>query len=287
MNLANVAAESNWLGYFFAALAIVCSACDADPQKNLTVLPPLKPGQVLDPASMYAKRWPGKPSLVKLSDSLVLSIPPQFHQFWTQRDALTGLDLSTRPPFPMEKLSLSKSAGFTMHMPDFSGYTPDNYLKDFDENRVEIVYISPAPMSYVEPGAPGSYPPNVFPRASTGPYRSFDPEKYEEKYGLRCYEQMDRDDDQQWCYGKRDSDLDEYLLLTAMVPPYRPHHVFPMMTTEYFSPKYGGVEISWRTHMKNWPRWREIDAQIWKYIDAWNVAPTTPDPFPTPRSTSR
>jgi hypothetical protein len=157
------------------ALAFACSACGADTQGGLTVQPPLKPGQELDPASMYAKQWPGKPSLVKLSDSLVLSIPPQFHQFWTQRDKWTGRDLSTRPPYPLEKLSLSKSAGFTMHMPDFSGYTPDNYLKEFDENRVEIVYISPAPMSYMEPSAPGSYPPNVFPRASTGPYRSFDP----------------------------------------------------------------------------------------------------------------
>jgi hypothetical protein len=33
------------------------------------------------------------------------------------------------------------------------------------------------------------------------------------------------------------------------------------------------VRIAWRTHVGNLPRWHEIDAQIWKFIDAWNVAP--------------
>ena len=46
-----------------------------------------------------------------------------------------------------------------------------------------------------------------------------------------------------------------------------------MMSTKYFSHKYGGIEIAWHAHMKNFAQWREIDTQIWKYIDAWNIAP--------------
>lgn len=270
-----------------AVLVIACSACVADTQGDSFVQPPLKPGQLLDPDSQFAKSWPGKPSLVKLKDNLILAIPAQHHQFWTQRHWLTRLDTSFRPPYPLDKLPYAKSAGFTMHTPDFSGYTPDNYLKDFDEHRVEIIYISPAPMEYMEPGAPGSYPPNQFARVSTGPYRAFDPEKYEEKYGLRCYEQKAGDGDQQWCYGRRHSDLAENLLLKVMIPPYERHHLFPMMTTNYFSPKQGGLEIAWRTHMNNWPRWREIDAQVWKYIDAWNVAPKDPTAASASPATNR
>jgi hypothetical protein len=234
---------------------------------------------------MYAKTWPGKPSLVKLKDNLVLAIPPQHHQFWTQRHWITGIDTSFRPPMALDKLPYAQSAGFTMHMPDFGGYTPDNYLKDFDENRVEIVYIMPAPMSYMEPGAPGSYPPNVFPRTSTGPFRSFDPDNYEEKFGLRCYENLDPTIETQYCYGRRDSDLEEYLLLDVAFPPYRSWVRFPNMQTKYFSPKYGGLEIVWRTHMNNFPRWREIDAQIWKYIAAWNIAPQN-SPATSPTTTT-
>lgn len=256
------------------ALAIACGACSDNTQGDQLMQPPLKPGQVLDPNSMYAKTWPGKPTLVKLKDHLIFAIPPQHSKFWAQRHWLTGRDLVPRPPTPVEKLPYADLTGFVMHMPDFGGYTPENYLKDFDENRVEVVNISPAPMDYMEPGAPGSYPPNQFGRISKGQFRAFDPEKYEEKFGLRCYAQKEGDGDRQICYGKRDSDLDEYLILDIMIPPYEKHHVFPMMTTKYFSPRHGGIEIAWRSHMNNFPRWREIDAQIWKYIDAWNIAPS-------------
>jgi hypothetical protein len=256
------------------ALAIACSACGANTQGDKLMQPPLKPGQVLDPNSMYAKTWPGKPTLVKLKDNLIFAIPPQHSKFWAQRHWLTGQDLVPRPPTPLEKLPYADLTGFVMYMPDFGGYTPDNYLKDFDENRVEIVNISPAPMRYMEPGAPGSYPPNSLARIIQ--YKLInDPDRYEEKFGLRCYERQERDGDRQICYGKRDSDLDEYLMLDIMVPPYEKHHIFPMMTTKYFSPKYGGLEIAWRSHMNNFPRWREIDAQIWKYIAAWNIAPNS------------
>jgi hypothetical protein len=45
------------------------------------------------------------------------------------------------------------------------------------------------------------------------------------------------------------------------------------MQARYFSRRYGGVRIAWRTHVKNLPRWHDIDAQIWKFIDAWKVTP--------------
>lgn len=247
--------------------------------------PPLKPGQVLDPDSLYAKAWSGKPTLIKLKDNLVLQVPPQFHQFWAQRHWLTGRDMVSRPPMPLDKIPTSPLAGFVMHLPDFEGYTPDNYERDFDENRVQIVHIAPAPMSYMESDASGSYPPNQFKRASTGQYRFFDPDKYEEKYGLRCFEKRDPTSETQYCYGKRDSDFDEYLLLDVMFPPYDSWVQYPQMQTKYFSPKYGGLEIIWRSNMKNFPRWREIDAQIWKYIDAWNIAPKNASPA-TPQSTT-
>ena len=95
---------------------------------------------------------------------------------------------------------------------------------------------------------------------------------------------LDKESDEQYCYGRRDSDIEEYILLSVTVPPYKFSTQFPLMTTEYFSPKYGGLGVAWRTHMDNFPRWREIDAQIWKYIDDWNIAKRTAAPsLPTTR----
>jgi len=52
---------------------------------------------------------------------------------------------------------------------------------------------------------------------------------------------------------------------------------FPLIKANYFSRRYGGVRIAWRTHVRNLPRWHDIDQQIWKFVDAWNVAPPPAD----------
>ena len=38
----------------------------------------------------------------------------------------------------------------------------------------------------------------------------------------------------------------------------------PMMKTTYFTKQYGGLEITYWTHAKNFNRWQEIDRQIWR-----------------------
>lgn len=255
------------------AFIISTSACNPNAPSDTQRLDiPKRPGQLIDPNSLFVRTWPGKPALVKLKDNLVLSIPPQHHQFWTQRDWLTGRDLANRPPMTAQELPYSKSAGFHMQMPDFSGFTYENYLKEFDEDTVLVWEISPASMDAVKPGATGSYPPNVFNRIMTKPSQRFDLEKYEEKFGLRCFKELQDPDNRYTCWGARGSDLDEMILLRVSMPPHPDWMSNPSMQTLYFSPKYGGLEVGWRAHVKHLPRWREIDAQIWKYIDQWNIA---------------
>jgi hypothetical protein len=236
------------------------------------VQPPLRTGQNLDPDSLYAKAWPGKPSLTKLNDNLILQTPPQFHQFWNQRDPFTGRDLVARPPMELEKIPKSNNAGFVMHLPDYEGYRPDNYLNKFDEDEVFVYQIQPASMSSMEADGAGTYPPNSFKRMSSGKHRLFDPEKFEEKHGLRCYDVNLGTNKRQFCYGRRKSEFEEYLILNVLVPPYGDWIAYPLMSTNYFTPRYGGLEIAWRAHAKHIQHWQAIDAQIWKYIDAWNIA---------------
>jgi hypothetical protein len=44
------------------------------------------------------------------------------------------------------------------------------------------------------------------------------------------------------------------------------------MRVHYFSKAYGGLTIRWHVHRKYAPRWREIDAKLWRLIDERNVA---------------
>jgi hypothetical protein len=95
--------------------------------------PPLKPGQVLDPESLYAKRWPGRSALFRLNEELGFEVPPGYMPFWYD-----GAGELVRPPAKWDQIPIVQSLGFSFFMPDFRGYTPDNYLREFDEDRVKV-----------------------------------------------------------------------------------------------------------------------------------------------------
>lgn len=254
-----------------ALTALVLCACHSETTAENQMLEiPKKQGQVLDPDSVFVKTWPGKPALYKLKEDLVLAIPPQFQGFWGQRHWITGFDLANRPPKAIADLPYERSAAFAMHMPNFDGFTIENYQIEFDEDLVTVLDIQPSPMSAMEPGASGSYPPNQIVRVAQS--KSVNMDKYEDKHGLRCYDDINDPNNSKTCYGRRDSDIEEYLILRFVTPRYESWIRYPIMQTNYFSPKYGGLVVSWRAHVKHLPRWREIDAQIWKYIAQWNIA---------------
>lgn len=46
----------------------------------------------------------------------------------------------------------------------------------------------------------------------------------------------------------------------------------PTISTRYFTPKYGGLNIHWASNLKNAYQWKEIDEKMWKLIESWNIA---------------
>ena len=66
------------------ALLLIITGCTKQPEVPIkpVIPPPLKPGQVLDPNSDYAKYWTGLPEWVQFDDIMTLKIPAQFQQFW-------------------------------------------------------------------------------------------------------------------------------------------------------------------------------------------------------------
>lgn len=161
---------------------------------------------------------------------------------------------------------------FSFFMPKFTGFSPENYRKSFDEDRVDVIELRSADSAQAAPDAPGSYPPNMIGRLFKS---GVDPGDYLEKYGLRCY--SDRAElkppSQRFCYGLRDTDTTEFILLEVPFPPYRQGVAnYPLMRTHYFTSRHGGMYIAWRANIKYFPQWREIDNHIWELIDAWVMA---------------
>ncbi len=213
------------------------------------------------PAARPPTAWPqGRTAPLKITDTLILAIPLQY-----ERSAIAGA-AAPRSPFP--GISGRTEARFDFFLPDFTGYTLQNYRNDLDENKVEVIYLHAGDPHEADPGAAGEYPPNMLKRALQD---FLDPHDYKDMYGLRCYKSRVLGD-RLTCYGRRDAAGREDILLYVPVTPEASPNPFPTMKANYFSRRYDGVRIAWRTHVRNLPRWHDIDAQIWKFIDTWNVA---------------
>jgi len=214
------------------------------------------------PAAAPLSAWPeGRTAPQKITDTLVLAIPLQY-----QRSAVAD---GKAPGSPFSGAAGRTEVRFDFFLPDFSGYTLQNYRNDFDANKVEVVYLHAGDPHEADPDAPGEYPPNMLKRSLRD---LLNPDDYKDMYGLRCYQGRVLTD-RLTCYGRRDAAAGEDILLYVPLAQDAAPNAFPMLKANYFSRRYGGVRIAWRTHVRNLPRWHDIDAQIWKFIDTWNVAP--------------
>ena len=249
------------LGALLALGVLVCSGCSRKSQEPQRAQPPA-------PA---LTAWPqGRSEPLRITDELTLEVPLEYERSAIYRDRKPTRAL-------LSGQSDRAEAQFDFFLPDFSGYTLQNYRDEANPSKVEIVYLHGSDPHEADPDAPGEYPPNMLKRLLKD---TFNPAAYEDRYGLRCYRGRVITD-RLACYGRRYGAGGEDILLYVPQPPF-PQDVPPQIQARYFSKQYGGVRIAWRTHVKNLPRWREIDTQIWKFIEAWKVSaaaqPTPPNP---------
>ena len=216
---------------------------------------------------------------MRITGDLTLAVPLEFERNAIDRAPTTGNPPASELPGTGAPGSAHGEVHFDFFLPGFGGYTLGNYRREGDPNRVEVVYLHAGDPHEADPDAPGEYPPNMLRRALK---ELLDARHSHEQYGLRCYPGRVLTN-RLTCFGRRAAGSGEDIMLTALVPPYPADLDFPAFQARYFSRRYGGVRIEWRAHMSQLPRWREIDAQIWKFVAAWRVAPAAP-PDPVNRS---
>jgi len=234
-----------------AASLIAAAGCARKPGAPVTAAPAAPP----------LTAWPeGRTAPLTITGTLVLAIPLQY-----ERSAIEDAH-APRSPFP--GVAGRTEARFDFFLPGFSGYTLQNYRSELDENKVEVIYLHAGDPHEADPGAAGEYPPNMLKRMLQD---QLNPQDYKDMFGLRCYRGRVLTT-RLSCYGVRDAAAGEDILLYVPEPSAPSPAGFPLLKANYFSRRYGGVRIAWRTHLRNMPRWHDIDAQIWKFIDAWNVS---------------
>ena len=235
-----------------ALLAVWVLAAGCSRQPSAPAAPPPAPPLT---------EWPkGVTAPLKITDQLTLQIPLEY-----DRAAIEPGHTAARAFIAQQ--SDRSEARFDFFLPDFSGYTLRNHRNDNDPQKVEVEYLHAGNPHEAEPDAPGEYPPNMRKRALE---TLLDRGNFKDQYGLRCYRAR-QPSPRLSCYGQRDA-AGEEIALTILEPPYPPDS-FPQLQARYFSARYGGVRLEWRAHMSQLPNWREIDTRIWKFIEAWKVAP--------------
>ena len=106
--------------------------------------------------------------------------------------------------------------------------------------------------------------------------KNFIPESLFQKYGLSCY-YRDPEGSRFLCFGNSSGDgiTGVNLSVPTEKAGFTENSYERLITGSYYEPIMGGVWITWKTHYKNWDKWREIDAAVWRLLNAWNVAPQT------------
>lgn len=104
-------------------VAVALSACGPSGQQAAAPVhthpPPLKPGQVLDPESLYAKRWPGRSALFRLNEELGFAVPPGHQPFWYD-----GTIDIVYPPAKWAQIPVVYSLTFRFSCRIFAGIRP-------------------------------------------------------------------------------------------------------------------------------------------------------------------
>jgi len=251
------------LAVTLAALAALALGCGVSSRGGGTTAPAPPPAP---------QGWPqGHAAPMQITSELTLAVPLEFER--------TAIDDAAPPPGAATPAAAAPGTAapgsahgevhFDFFLPDFTGYTLGNYRRESDPNKVEVLYLHAGNSHEADPDAPGEYPPNMLKRQLG---ELLDARRSREQYGLRCYPGRLLTN-RLTCFGRRGSERGEYIMLTALLPPYAADAGYPAFEARYFSRRYGGVRIEWRAHMSQLARWRRIDAQVWRFIDAWRVAP--------------
>lgn len=93
--------------------------------------------------------------------------------------------------------------------------------------------------------------------------RKYDP-TMSDKYGMQCHKLEYR----YQCFGESNNPKISGLVVDIWDSK-------PKMSVSYSELIYGGIELSWYVHKDNLHQWKEIDANIWRLLETWNVSPVT------------
>jgi hypothetical protein len=235
--------------------------------QGLRSVQPLGGSNGIGGGAVCSSDWTNRMAVpIKVTDSLIVSVPVKYIRYELLTCGTATNDVARDGPTGTVSLS------FDFFLPDFSGFTYKRLREPFDVNEVHIGSVVSEREVGFGPKRPAPEPSQELENFINA--HEADPKKYRDMYGLRCYEGKVLKD-RIFCFSARGGQGSGGIFLIVEVPPYARGVVDPLMRADYFSRRYGGIEVDWWSNVKNLPHWRDIDTKIWTRLAAWNVAHST------------
>lgn len=167
------------------------------------------------------------------------------------------------------------SFGFFLFLPDFGGYTKDNWRDPFDRRLIRVVSVEPVEKDAIGVFTDGSRrplsPDRFDPRKRFELLRSgLDDELSFKMYGLEGYRRKNRTPGVIWTGTRSDGEFLYFQSSLAPGEPLMPGITNPLCQAQYYSDKED-LLIAYRYSMVHLAMWREIDDAIWSKVNGWRL----------------
>jgi hypothetical protein len=167
--------------------------------------------------------------------------------------------------------------GFFLFLPDYGGFTKENWRDRFDKRRIEVLQVESVDKDLMVPDTRG-HRSRANPAGYGDPVARFQNSRasLEErpsilKYGLEGFRWKSRRRAGVTWTGKRSNGeffFFESSFAPGETPPGRVR--FPICTVQYYSAKED-LFIAYRYSQEHIAKWREIDDAIWSRLHEWQV----------------
>jgi len=167
--------------------------------------------------------------------------------------------------------------GFLLFLPDFGGYTKENWLDPFDRRRIDIVEVKTVDKVAIGNFTDGSRRPldlNRFdPRVQFERIKPLQEEASIQLYGLTVYRNKGGGNTPGAVWTGYRSNGEFFWFRTSLAPGESKRNGWPpnpLCDVRYYSEKED-LSISYHYSMDHLAMWREIDDAIWSKINGWRV----------------
>lgn len=206
------------------------------------------------------------PNYYRLTNGELFAIPSKYQQFWLGRERQIQ---SLEPP---NRVPVQDHLNFQFFMPDFSGYTTENFSDQFSKERISVRVQIKSRAQWDADEDIRSKPDELMAVFTKPGYRLVDLDNPELRWSMTCYRSTGMDRQFLYCFGVRSNGNNLVWHAHDYIDP-KQSPPYPQAYTNYHSNDIaGGLAISIHMNTHQMPYWQAIDDFLRARLRAWRIS---------------